>query len=139
VWTINADGTAAKKLTNGMESSWSPNGDFIVFSKYNKTTEKMNKLSSIKTSLREIWAIHVKTHKLSQLTKGKIDEVGIERFRQDVKTNPPKTPTQYVSSGLYSDWQPAWSKDGKSILFTRNTNQESGNHFSIYKMDLQYK
>ncbi|KQL50367.1 hypothetical protein AN964_22110 [Heyndrickxia shackletonii] len=139
VWTIAVDGSAAKKLTNGMESSWSPDGQFIVYSKYDKITEKINSLATIQTSLREIWAIHVNTHKRSQLTKGKIDEAQLAVWRKEVKANPPKTPIQYVSSGLYSDWQPNWSKDGKSIVFSRNTQQETGNHFSLYQMDLQFK
>lgn len=139
VWTIHADGSEAKKLTKGMESSWSPDGQFIVYSNYHKITEKISKHASFQTSLKEIWAIHVKTNKRSQLTKGKIDEAQLAEWRNEVKANPPKTPIQYVSSGLYSDWQPSWSKDGKSILFSRNSQQETGSHFSLYKMDLQFK
>ncbi|MBS4175133.1 PD40 domain-containing protein [Bacillus sp. FJAT-49736] len=138
IWTIQANGTQAKKLTNGMESSWSPNGQFIVYSKYRKTTEEISKLAAIQTSLREIWAIHVKTHKLSQLTKGKVDEKQQAQWRQEAKEKPPTMPIQYVSSGLYSDWQPSWASDGKSILFSRDKQQETGNHFSLYKINVKY-
>jgi TolB protein len=138
VWIINSNGSNAKRLTNGMESSWSPDGQFIVYSMYNTRKDKFTKMATVQTSFREIWAIHVTSHKRSQLTKGKIDKQQVALWKQESKKYHSKIPIQYVSSGQFGDWLPSWSKDGKSIIFARDTQQENANHFSLYKIDLQF-
>ena len=144
IWTINSDGTDLKKLTDGMESSWSPNSQFIAFTK-NTTKEKLitaeesNAKYSIVSTLREIWVIHVPSGKLFKLTSAQINEKEVKKMIEGLKKQHQDLPTKLVTSGLYDDWQPVWSKGGKSILFVRNMNSEKGKHFSLYQLSLKFK
>ncbi|WP_042461849.1 PD40 domain-containing protein [Neobacillus dielmonensis] len=136
VWLVNSDGSNSRKLTAGMEPSWSPDGQFITYAK-DTTTRKKSKTqkAEIVTTFREIWAIHVDSKRESQLTKSQLNEVQLK----NMNASSSGLPVDLVVSGQYSDWQPCWSKDGKSIVFVRDTNEEQGDHFSLMKIDLKYE
>ncbi|WP_462410657.1 hypothetical protein [Neobacillus sp. Marseille-QA0830] len=140
VWLINTDGTHSRKLTDGMEASWSPDGQFITFAKDTITHKKSEKpKAEIVTTFREIWAIHLDSKKESRLTTSKINEQQLNSLISSSKSETSNLPMEFVVNGQYSDWQPSWSKDGKSIVFVRDTNEESENHFSLMKISLKYE
>jgi TolB protein len=139
VWLINKDGSHPKKLTDGMEPKWSPNGQFLAFARNTTTRQKVDKeKAQIMATFREIWAIHVESKKESRLTKSKINEQEVNQFLS-YSSNSGNLPVNFVTSGQYSDWQPSWSKDGKSIVFVRNVNEENGKHFDLMKLDVKYE
>jgi len=142
IWTIRLDGTDAVTLTEGMEPSWSPNGDFIAFSRYNTSAfaapqdAEQPDGSMVSASLRELWAIHVPSKTLSQLTHSRVD---LSRIHFDAAPTGSGQPIRYVTSGEFADWEPSWSKDGQSILLVRDINEEKGNHFSLYRLQVEYE
>jgi TolB protein len=141
IWLIDSHGENATKLTEGMEATWSPDGQFIAYTKYTTSKEHVgskDEKSELVRSFREIWAIHVQSRRISQLTKTEDDE-DMKNFFKNKKKYIDHLPIEYTTSGAFSDWQPSWSKDGKNLIFVRNTNKEKGKHFSLYKIDLKYE
>jgi TolB protein len=140
VWIIKTDGSNPKKLTDGMEPKWSPNGQFLTFARNTTTNEKVGtEKAQIVVTYREIFALHVESKRESQLTKSKLNERELNNLISSSKSDTNNLPVNVVMSGEYSDWQPSWSKDGKSIVFVRDTNEEKGNHFNLMKIDLKYE
>ena len=143
VWIGSVNGSfKPRKVTSGMEPRWSPDGQFIAFAKITTKHKKVDankQKAEMVASFREIWAVHVDSGKLSQLTKTKMDEPQVNSLISSVKDNKSDLPLKFVVSGQYGDWQPSWSKDGKSIVFVRNINEEKGNHFSLMKIKLKYE
>jgi TolB protein len=142
VWLINTDGSNRKKLTDGMEPKWSPTGQFIAFTRNTTTHKKVDtekQKAEIVTTFREIWAMDVDSKTESQLTMSKVDEQELNNLISSSKSDSSNLPLNFVMSGQYDDWQPNWSKDGKSIVFVRDTNVEKGNHFSLMKIELKYE
>jgi TolB protein len=142
VWLISKDGSNRKKLTDGMEPKWSPTGQFITFTRNTTTHKKVDtekQKAEIVTTFREIWAMDVNSKTESQLTMSKVDEQELNNLISSSKSDSSNLPLNFVMSGQYDDWQPSWSKDGKSIVFVRDTNEEKDNHFSLMKIDLKYE
>lgn len=142
VWLINTDGSNSRKLTVGMEPNWSPDGQFITFVKNTTKRQKVNgekQKIEVVSSFRDIWAIHVDSKKESHLTESKINEQELNHLISSSKSESRDVPLKLVMNGQYSDWQPSWSKDGKTIIFVRDINEEKGNHFSLMKIDLKYE
>ncbi|MBM7651277.1 PD40 domain-containing protein [Neobacillus cucumis] len=140
VWIMNANGANPKKLTDGMEPNWSPDGQFITFAKITTKHQKVDKQKAeIVVSLREIWAIHVESKRESKLSESRINEEKLNKMISSAPSETSDLPLSFVVSGEYDDSQPSWSKDGKSIVFVRNTNEEKGNHFSLMKITLKYE
>ncbi|WP_251548931.1 hypothetical protein [Neobacillus muris] len=140
VWVIHLDGSDPLKLTEGMEPDWSPDGQFITFARNSSTRQKAEGIrAEIVSSFREIWAIHVDSKKESRLTESKIDEQELDSLKSSSQSETSDVPQEFVLNGQYSDWQPHWSKDGKAIVFVRDANEESGNHFSLMKIILKYE
>ncbi|MFT4414397.1 TolB family protein [Fredinandcohnia humi] len=141
IWTSTVDGKNPKKRTEGQESTWSPDGQFLVYSKITEQTEVIEGQpnQTFRTSLRQIWAVHLETGKLSQLTDVGVSEQEKKELLQSVGDQNSGVPLEFFLSGENSDYAPMWSNDRTKLFFIRTNNDESKKHFNLYELTLEYE
>ncbi|OEV06479.1 amidohydrolase family protein, partial [Streptomyces nanshensis] len=99
IWTLRPDGSGLRQRTDGpfddRGPSWSPDGTRIAFS-----SERGG--DPVTGSPYRIWVLDVRTDELTRLT-GLLGQDGPEQ------------------DGAWEDFDPAWSPDGRRVLFVRGT------------------
>ncbi|OEU92304.1 amidohydrolase [Streptomyces abyssalis] len=105
LWTLRPDGSGLRQRTDGpwddRGPAWSPDGTRIAFS-----SERGG--DTVTGSPYRIWILDVRTDELTRLT----GLPGQDGPHQD---------------GPWEDFDPAWSPDGKRVLFVRGTPAEGEN------------
>ncbi|WP_314173480.1 amidohydrolase family protein [Streptomyces winkii] len=105
VWTLRPDGSGLRQRTDGpwddRGPAWSPDGTRIAFS-----SERGG--DAVKGSPYRIWVLDLRTDELTRLT----GLPGQDGPQQD---------------GAWEDFDPAWSPDGKRVLFVRGAPAEGEN------------
>ncbi|WP_433750836.1 hypothetical protein [Falsibacillus pallidus] len=142
IWLADSDGSNAEKLTEGSEPSWSPDGRFIAYVQNREGNLKLKDAPTaiIQATYREVMAIDTTNGKITRLTKNEVSKSQLDEIKKLVKNQNPSTiPINYKVSGKFDDGMPAWAKDGKHIILTRNENTEEGSHFRLIELTLKIK
>ena len=157
IWTINADGTDARRVTRTTPSShavdhnagWSPDGKHLVFAR----------ITSVTPELSAIFTVAIDGKGLRQVTPGKLDandpdwspDGSLIAFNspaepggdQNIYTiHPDGTGLTQLTKGLstYPDggqgtYHPSWSPDGTKILFSHNPSTGGFADFFVMNRD----
>jgi Tol biopolymer transport system component len=139
------DGSVSTSLGLGSEPAWSPASQFIAFA-VNRVNERVLRSRSdgtpwlvVEEWSREIWAVNVVSQKLFRLTESTPTPAFdlAEWQREAEATGAPATgQVRAVVEGNHADMGPAWSADGKSLMFVRS---ELPQRMAIFSLTLKYR
>lgn len=131
IWTMNVDGSDAKKIVDGYAASWSPDGMKLVFSKdtdgnedlYTCDKDGANSLKLIDSQSNEsfpMWSPDGEQIMFEQFNspEGMVDINSYEICIFNVQSGTIKTLTQ----NAYLDNGARWSPDGSKIAFLSRAN-----------------
>jgi TolB protein len=144
IWIVQADGEQGRKLTTGQMPAWSPTRPFLVFTRTRAEHRQLLADAQGKESFGadisydELWAVNVESGTETRLTQSEYPQELVERMLAE-SDGRGDTSAVYAVSGVTSDEQAAWSPDGTRILFTRNTMEEQGRHFTLQELKVEYK
>lgn len=131
IWTMNADGSDAKKIVDGYAASWSPDGMKLVFSQvtdgnvdlYSCDKDGTNSIKLLDTPINEsfpMWSPDGQQIMFNQFNspEGVVDINSFEIGILNVQSGKTMTLTQndYLDSGA------RWSPDGAKIAFLSRAN-----------------
>jgi TolB protein len=144
IWIADADSNQARRLTSGDDPSWSPNSPFIVYVKSRtehrtlRSDAEGKETFAANVTYQELWVMNVESGTETKLTEGEYPQrqIGLLLAEWERKGVPS---ANYVVEGVTSDYSPEWSPDGSRILFTRNTNEEHGPHFTLQELQIEYR
>jgi len=140
IWLVKADGSDPKRIANmkGLqhEPVWSPDSQWIYF------------LSGKGGQVHDIWRLSVSKHQTEQLTTGQLYhfDVAISSKGQlafssnrsgnyEIWMQEPKGKAVKLTDHPALDAHPAWSPDGKTIIFESTR----GGIVNLWKMNLEDK
>jgi TolB protein len=144
IWITDLSDRTQRKLTDGQMPAWSPAEPFIAYTKLRsesrvlETDEQGLAAFSADVRYQELWAINVKSGTETQLTHSAYPEQQLNAMLAETKGRD-DTHAAYAVSGETSDGQPAWSYDGKHLIFTRDINEEYGIHFALQELTIDYR
>lgn len=147
IWTCDLNGDNLQRVASGIEPAWSPDGHSIAYVRMVAVTAMLGNDSSgtplckMRWDGREIWVISLSTGKTIQLTESRMDNEVANNWLQETRRrgDQAKDDNLLIASAMYDDWFPTWLYDSKSLIFTRNCNNERGPHFVLYRIDLKYE
>ena len=144
VWTADADGSKARKVAEGTSPSWSPAGPFLVYTKMRTEHRVLRKDAkgqmtfAADVTYQELWAMNLEDGKQTRLTQSAFPQELVDRLLAESDRRGDQSAV-YAVSGMTSDEDAAWSPDGSRILFTRNTTEEQGPHYTLQELYVDYK
>jgi TolB protein len=144
IWIAEASGGQAHKLVTGQMPAWSTASPFIAFTKTHKEHRKLrtdaqgNETFGADITYDELWAVNAESGTQTRLTQTVFPQELVDRMLAESDQRG-ETTAQYTVSGVTSDGQASWSPDGTRILFTRNTHEEKGPHFTLEELFIDYK
>jgi dipeptidyl aminopeptidase/acylaminoacyl peptidase len=135
VWTLNRSGGEAQQLTETIQGvssfDWSPKGDRLVLVLSDPSPEELEAAEAKEKSIEKIKPSTPKPWVIDRL-QFKQDNAGyLDRLRSHfyVFEIAGKKLTQ-VTSGDYDDGDPAWSPDGRFLVFTSNRSEDPDHNFN---------
>ncbi|REE77736.1 WD40 repeat protein [Paenibacillus taihuensis] len=142
IWIMNLSDHTQRKLVDGQMPAWSPAGPFVAYVKTRVEHQVLNKKQeraaySAEFQYQELWAINIESGTETQLTHSAYPV----RLMKELLTEADSREDLHAAfavSGETSDGHPAWSPNGKNLVFTRNVNEESGIHFSLQELTIDY-
>lgn len=150
LFIAHLDGSKTTSLGQGSEPAWSPAGQFIAYVKTEardrilKTRPDGTPWLVVQEWSRELWALNVVSGERFHLTTStptpRFDLVEWQR-EAEAAGPPPSGEMVAVVEGDHNDWDPAWAKDGRAIVFIRSEQPawSSAGGFSVQKLILKLR